>query len=63
MYFEKMGIYGMNEIEDAVLAALVTGDPLLFIGAHGTAKTTLARKIAEAMGLKFHAYEIGRANV
>ena len=51
MYFEKMGIYGMNEIEDAVLAALVTGDPLLFIGAHGTAKTTLARKIAEAMGL------------
>ncbi len=60
MYFEKMGIYGMNEIEDAVLAALVTGDPLLFIGAHGTAKTTLARKIAEAMGLKFHAYDASK---
>jgi len=61
MWLEKMGIYGMNEIEDIIMAGIATGDPILFIGSHGTAKTTLCRKIAEALGLKFFAYDASKA--
>ena len=61
MFFEKIGIYGMQKIEKAVLAGLITGDPVLFIGSHGTAKTTLCRRLAEALGLKFFAYDASKA--
>ncbi len=61
MILEKLGIYGMSGIENAVLAGLVTGDPVLFIGTHGTAKTTLCRRLAEALGLKFFAYDASKA--
>ncbi len=61
MWLEKMGIYGMDKIEDIIMAGIATGDPVLFIGSHGTAKTTLCRKLAEALGLKFFAYDASKA--
>lgn len=61
MFLEKMGIYGMEEVEDFILASLVTGDPLLLVGDVGSAKTLLSRKIAESLNLKFHAYDASKA--
>lgn len=61
MWLEKLGIYGMEEIEDIILTGLVIGDPVLLIGSHGTAKTTLGRKLAQALDLKFHAYDASKA--
>ncbi len=61
MWFEKMGIYGMQDIEDIIIAGIAIGDPVLLIGSHGTAKTTLCRKLAESLNLKFHAYDASKA--
>ncbi len=58
---EKLGIYGMSEIEDLILAGLVTGDPVLLVGTHGAAKTLLCSRLARAMGLKFWAYDASKA--
>ena len=47
MILEKLGIYGWSEKdENLLLAGLLTGDPILLIGKHGTAKTHVANKIA-----------------
>jgi len=61
MFLEKLGIYGMESIEDYILSALITGDPILLVGEIGSAKTFLSRKIAEALGLKFHSYDASKA--
>lgn len=58
---KKLGIHGMSEVEDMILAGLVTGDPVLLVGTHGTAKTFLCSRIAKAMGLKFWAYDASKA--
>jgi len=50
MIFEKIGVYGMsNDIEDAFLASLLTGDPALLIGKQGTSKTGLCSAIGYAL--------------
>lgn len=47
---EKLGIYGCSqENENAILASMLTGDPLLFIGEPGTAKTSMSLSIGAAM--------------
>jgi hypothetical protein len=35
-YLPALGVYGFGEIEPVILAALVTEDPLLLIGASGS---------------------------
>jgi MoxR-like ATPase len=60
-FLRRLGVYGCDEIEDFVLAGLVTGDPVLFVGPHGTAKTMLCERLAKAMGLKFIAYDASKA--
>ncbi|MCX7716213.1 MAG: hypothetical protein N2Z73_02220, partial [Endomicrobia bacterium] len=37
----QLKIYGYSKVEDAILAGLVTGDPVLLIGKHGSGKTML----------------------
>ena len=40
---EQLGIYGWSlEDENLAIASLLTGDPLLMVGAHGAAKTHAA---------------------
>ena len=57
----KLGIYGWaSHDENLLLASLLTGDPLLLVGTHGTAKTGLAGKIAEALGWRFIAYDASK---
>jgi hypothetical protein len=59
--FEQMNIFGLGEIEDLILAGLVTGDPVLLVGRHGSGKTMLTKKIAESMNTKFIAYDASKA--
>jgi len=60
-FLKKLGVFGCDGIEDLILAGLITGDPVLFVGTHGTAKTMLCERIAKSMGLKFIAYDASKA--
>ena len=57
-----LGVVGLETIEPAVLAALIGGEPLLLIGAHGTGKTYLLARIAEALALSFRHYNASLLN-
>ena len=59
--FPSLGIYGLGDTEDIIIAGLVTGEPVLLVGTHGSAKTLLAERIAASFGLKFHAYDASKA--
>ena len=59
---EQLGIYGWKEQdENLAMASLLTGDPLLLIGNHGSAKTLIANKVAEAMGRRSLVYDASKA--
>jgi MoxR-like ATPase len=51
-----LGIVGWDALEPAILAALATESPILLIGPHGSAKTLLLARLAEALGLAFRHY-------
>ncbi len=55
-YLHSLGVYGYGEVEPVVLAALVTGDPLLLVGRAGTGKTFLLNSLSEALGLEHRHY-------
>jgi MoxR-like ATPase len=57
----ELGFAGLTRVELPVTCALVTGEPLLLLGTHGTAKSALARALSEALGLGFHAYDASKA--
>lgn len=62
MILRELGIYGWSESsENLILASILTGDPLLLIGSHGTAKTHLARVMAEALGKRSISYDASKA--
>jgi len=47
---EQLGVFGIpRDDEDAVLAAMVTGDPALLIGKQGTAKTAMVEAIGACL--------------
>ncbi len=58
---DSLGLFGLSGIEAPLLAGLVTGDPILLVGAPGCAKTLLARQLARALGLRYHAYDASKA--
>ena len=59
---KQLGIYGWKEDdENLVLSSLLTGDPLLMIGSHGSAKTHIAYKMAQALNKHFIAYDASKA--
>ena len=57
-----LGLFGFEGIEPVVLAALMTEEPMLLIGPHGTAKSLLLTRISEALGLKFRHYNASLLN-
>ncbi len=61
-WLERLGLIGLSSIEPPLLAALVTGSPLLLIGAHGTAKSLLLTRIAAALDLEFRHYNASLLN-
>lgn len=58
----RLGVVGLSSIEAPILAALATESPLLLIGPHGTAKTLLLLRVAEALGLAARHYNASLLN-
>lgn len=55
-FLSTLGIAGWDALEPAILAALATESPILLVGPHGSAKTLLLQRLAEALGLAFRHY-------
>ncbi len=53
---------GWDAREPAIVAALATRHPILLVGPHGTAKTMLLERIAQALGLAFRHYNASILN-
>ena len=48
-FLDELGVVGMTAIEPTILAALITAEPLLLIGSHGTGKSFLLNRTSAAM--------------
>lgn len=59
---DQLGIIGLTAVEPVLLSALAMEDPILLIGPHGTAKSLLLIRIAEALGLTFRHYNASLLN-
>jgi MoxR-like ATPase len=55
-YLVALDVFGFDKIEPAILASLVTEDPLLLIGRSGTGKTFLLNSLSEELGLEHRHY-------
>jgi MoxR-like ATPase len=55
-YLQALEVYGFDKVEPAILASLVTEDPLLLIGRSGTGKTFLLNSLSEELGLEHRHY-------
>lgn len=61
-WLARLGLEGFGGLEAPLLAALATEQPLLLIGPHGTAKTLLLTRVAEALDLPFRHYNASLLN-
>jgi MoxR-like ATPase len=59
---EALGIHGWGHLDAVLLAALATESPLLLIGPHGTAKSLLIERVAQALGLSMRHYNASLLN-
>ncbi len=57
-----LGLLGWDKLEPVLLAALATAEPLLLIGRHGTAKSFLLERLAQALGLTYRFYNASLLN-
>jgi MoxR-like ATPase len=57
-----LGLLGWETLEPVLLAALTTRDPLLLIGKHGTGKSFLLERLAQALGLVYRFYNASLIN-
>src|SRR5687767_11808370 len=57
-----LGVRGWAHLDAVLLAALATEAPLLLIGPHGTAKSLLVERIAQALGLPMRHYNAALLN-
>jgi MoxR-like ATPase len=58
----QLGIVGFDRVEPVVIAALALETPLLLIGPHGTAKSMLLSRLAQALGLAWRHYNASLVN-
>ena len=56
LLLDGLGLIGMTEIEPVVIAAVAAELPILLVGPHGTGKSLLLTRIAEALGLTWRHY-------
>lgn len=61
-FTKQLGLAGFESIEPVLLAALATEQPLLLLGNHGTGKSLLLQRIAEALGLEWRHYNASLLN-
>ena len=57
-----LGVVGWEHLEGPILAALVTEAPILLIGEHGTAKSMVLERLADALGVTFRHYNASILN-
>jgi MoxR-like ATPase len=57
-----LGLLGWERLEPVLLAALTTSEPVLLIGRHGTAKSFLLERLAQALGLVYRFYNASLIN-
>ena len=63
VYLTKpLGLLGWDNLEPVLLAALATKEPLLLIGKHGTAKSFLLERLAQALDLNYRFYNASLLN-
>lgn len=55
-FLRQLGVYGYDPVEPVIIAALVSGDPLLLVGKAGTGKTFLLNSLSEALQLEHRHY-------
>lgn len=53
---QLLGLHGLDHLDAAILAALAAESPLLLIGPHGSAKSALLNRAAQALGLEHRHY-------
>ena len=58
----RLGLIGLGALEPVVLASLATQSPLLLIGPHGSAKSLLLERLADALGLRWRHYNAALVN-
>ncbi len=58
----SLGIVGYDALEPVVLASIATETPLLLIGPHGTAKSLLLCRLAQALRLTWRHYNASLVN-
>ena len=59
---DGLGVVGLGGLEPVIVGALISGDPLLLIGAHGTGKSYLLARIADALELEWRHYNASLLN-
>ncbi len=60
--FARLGLHGFEPLAPVLLAALVTEEPLLLLGPHGTAKSLLLTRTAAALELSARHYNASLLN-
>ncbi|MBK6407037.1 MAG: AAA family ATPase [Holophagales bacterium] len=55
-FLRALGLAGWDALDPVVLAAVASEAPLLLIGPHGSAKTMVLNRLAEALGLEHRHY-------
>ena len=59
---EPLGLFGWSHLEPIILAALASEAPMLLIGKHGSAKSFILERLAEALKLEFRCYNASLIN-
>jgi MoxR-like ATPase len=59
---DSLGVLGWSHLDPILLAALALEAPVLLIGEHGTAKTLLVERVAEALAEPFRHYNASLLN-
>jgi MoxR-like ATPase len=59
-FLARIGLHGLENLALPLLISLITLDALLLAGRHGSAKTTLFRRISAALGRRFRPYDASK---
>lgn len=59
---EALGVHGWRSLDAVLLAALALEAPVLLVGPHGTAKSLLVERVAQALGQSFRHYNASLLN-
>jgi len=58
---QMLGVHGCRCIDEAIVAGLALDNPVLLIGAPGSAKTAMTQRIAQDLGMRYWAYDASKA--